>query len=132
MNPQWKTECNLGKVNNQNFVFIPHARFIDKVKYKAQAYGIKVIVREESYTSRQSALDFDPLPNYGDKNANQVLSTGRRVRGLFFRSNGQVINSDVNGCLNIGRKEFGDDWLKKLVETDKGCLMQPVTVRIGQ
>lgn len=41
-------------------------------------------------------------------------------------------NSDVNGCLNIGRKEFGDDWLKKLVETDKGCLMQPVTVRIGQ
>lgn len=100
--------------------------------YKAEEYGIKVIVREESYTSRQSALDFDPLPNYGDKNANQVLSTGRRVRGLFFRSNGQVINSDVNGCLNIGRKEFGDDWLKKLVETDKGCLMQPVTVRIGQ
>ena len=131
-NDGWKQNVNLGKVNNQNFVSIPFNRLIHMIRYKAEEYGIKVIVREESYTSRQSALDFDPLPNYGDKNANQVLSTGRRVRGLFFRSNGQVINSDVNGCLNIGRKEFGDDWLKKLVETDKGCLMQPVTVRIGQ
>ena len=99
--------------------------------YKAEEYGIKVIVREESYTSRLSALDFDPLPNFGDKNANQVLSSGKRIRGLFIRSNGQIINADVNGCLNIGRKELGDDWLKKLIDTDEGCLMQPVTVDIG-
>ena len=94
-------------------------------------WGIKVIVREESYTSRQSALDFDPLPNYGDKNANQVSSSGKRIRGLFIRSNGQKINADVNRCLNLGRKELGDEWLKKLVETNEGCLIQPVTVRIG-
>lgn len=130
-NDGWKLNINLGKVNNQNFVSIPFNRLIHMIRYKAEEYGIKVIVREESYTSRQSALDFDPLPNYSDKNANQVLSSGRRVRGLFLRSNGQVINSAVNGCLNIGRKEFGDDWLKKLVKTDQGCLMQPVTVRIG-
>ncbi len=37
----------------------------------------------------------------------------------------------MSGCLNIGRKELGDDWLKKLIETDEGCLMQPVTVHIG-
>ena len=44
-----------------------------------------------------------------------------------------VYSSEIRDFgLNIGRKEFGDDWLKKLVETDKGCLMQPVTVRIGQ
>ena len=78
-NPQWKTECNLGKVNNQNFVFIPHARFIDKVKYKAQAYGIKVIVREESYTSKASALDFDAIPNYGvdEKSVKEKFSGNR-------------------------------------------------------
>ena len=64
--------------------------------YKAEEYGIKVIVREESYTSRQSALDFDQLPTYGDKNANQVPSSGKRIGGLFIRSNGQKINADVN------------------------------------
>ena len=32
------------------------------IRYKAEEYGIKVIVREERYTSRQSALDFDQLP----------------------------------------------------------------------
>ena len=118
----------IGKVNNQNFVYVPFNRLIHMICYKAEEYGIKVIVREESYTSRLSALDFDPLPNFGDKNANQALSSGKRIRGLFIRSNGQIINADVNGCLNIGRKELGDDWLKKLIETDEGCLMQPVTV----
>ena len=130
-NEGWKQNINLGKVNNQNFVNIPFNRLIHMIRYKAEEYGIKVIVREESYTSRQSALDFDQLPNYGDKNANLVPSSGKRIGGLFIRSNGQIINADVNGCLNIGRKELGDGWLKKLVETDEGCLMQPVTARIG-
>ncbi len=130
-NEGWKQNINLGKVNNQNFVNIPFNRLIHMICYKAEEYGIKVIVREESYTSLQSALDFDQLPTYGDKNANQVPSSGKRIGGLFIRSNGQKINADVNGCLNIGRKELGDDWLKKLVETDEGCLMQPVTARIG-
>ncbi|MDY4162358.1 MAG: transposase [Sutterella sp.] len=130
-NEGWKQNICLGKVNNQHFVGIPFNRLIQMIRYKSEEYGIKVIVREESYTSRQSALDFDPLPNYGDKNANQVSSSGKRIRGLFIRSNGQKINADVNGCLNLGRKELGDEWLKKLVETNEGCLIQPVTVRIG-
>ena len=130
-NEGWKQNINLGKVNNQNFVNIPFNRLIHMICYKAEEYGIKVIVREESYTSLQSALDFDQLPTYGDKNANQVPSSGKRMGGLFIRSMGQKINADVNGCLNIGRKELGDDWLKKLVETDEGCLMQPVTARSG-
>ena len=37
----------------------------------------------DSAPSVSSALDFDPLPNDGDKNANQVLSSGTRSRGLF-------------------------------------------------
>ena len=123
--------CLQNDLGTINFVNIPFNRLINMICYKAEEYGIKVIVREESYTSRQSALDFDPLPNFGDKNANQVSSSGKRIQGLFIRSNGQIINADVNGCLNIGRKELGDDWLRKLIETDEGCLMQPVTVHIG-
>lgn len=129
-NEDVKQYINLCKVANPNFVNIPFNRLIQMIRYKAEECGIKVIVREESFTSRQSALDFDQLPNFGDKDANQVPSSGKRIGGLFIRSNGQKINADVNGCLNIGRKELGDDWLKKLVETDEGCLMQPVTVNI--
>ena len=131
-NEGWKQKINIGKVNNQHFVSIPFNRLIDMIRYKAEEIGIQVIIREESFTSRQSAFDFDPLPTHGEKNAHQVKSSGKRVRGLFIRRNGQKINADVNGCLNIGRKELGDEWLKKLLETDEGCLMQPIAVRIGQ
>ena len=43
-----------------------------------------------------------------------------------IRGNGQKINANVNGCLNIGRKELGDEWLRKLLETDEGRLMRPI------
>jgi putative transposase len=35
-NDGWKQEVNLGKVNNQKFVTIPHARLIDMISYKCQ------------------------------------------------------------------------------------------------
>ena len=40
----WKQEVELGRVNNQHFVQIPHARFIDLLTYKAQLAGIAVKV----------------------------------------------------------------------------------------
>ena len=61
-NPLWKQESSMGKRNNQNFVSIPHARFIDMLAYKAALVGIHVEVREESYTSKASFLDLDPIP----------------------------------------------------------------------
>src|SRR5260221_7010558 len=63
-NPLWKQETGMGKRNNQNFVSIPHARFIDMLTYKAALVGIQVEVREESYTSQASFLDLDPIPTY--------------------------------------------------------------------
>jgi len=55
-NDGWKQEINLGRRTNQNFVAIPHARFIEMLAYKAELVGIRVIAREESYTSRCSLL----------------------------------------------------------------------------
>jgi putative transposase len=63
-NPFWKTRVELGKENNQEFVQIPHATLLEMLTYKAEACGIKVLVTEESYTSRASFLDLDPLPTY--------------------------------------------------------------------
>lgn len=63
-NPLWKQEVNRGRHNKQNFVCIPHARFIEMLTYKAELVGIKVIVTEESYTSQASFLDLDDIPVY--------------------------------------------------------------------
>ncbi len=47
-NDGWKQECEMGKRNNQNFVQIPHARFISMLTYKAELVGITVKITEES------------------------------------------------------------------------------------
>jgi putative transposase len=42
-NPLWKQDVQLGKRNNQQFVHIPHARFIEQLTYKAKLVGIEVV-----------------------------------------------------------------------------------------
>ena len=124
-NKDWKQSIGIGRINNQKFVSIPHAELVNKIQYKAEEYGIDVIVREESYTSKASAIDLDHIPTHGkdDKSA----FSGRRVkRGLYKASNGKLVNADVNGCLNIIRKEFGNDLLRGLF--DSGCVFQPMRV----
>ncbi|MEG3933027.1 transposase [Microcoleus sp. T2B6] len=103
-NVQWKTEIDLGKQTNQNFVSIPHARLIEMLEYKARLVGIKVLEQEESYTSRSNFLDLYPIPVYG-KTDKDIVFSGRRIkRGLYKTSVGQLINSDVNASYNILRK----------------------------
>src|SRR4028118_370232 len=103
-NEQWKTEINLGKQTNQNFVNIPHSRLIEMLEYKARLAGINVIVQEESYTSRANFMGQDPIPVYG-KTKKEPMFTGKRIkRGLYKTSTGQLINSDINASYNILRK----------------------------
>ncbi|MEQ9483959.1 MAG: IS200/IS605 family accessory protein TnpB-related protein [Coleofasciculus sp. F4-SAH-05] len=59
VNEGWKQEVNLGKGHNQKFVNIPHAKLIDQITYKCELIGIKVVIQEESYTSKTSALDLE-------------------------------------------------------------------------
>ena len=63
-NTDCKQKINLGKRNNQNFVFIPYNKLIEMLSYKAEMVGIKVIFTEEYYTSKASFLDNDPIPVY--------------------------------------------------------------------
>ena len=99
-NDNWKQNINIGKKNNQSFTQIPHARLIDQITYKCQLAGIKVVVTEESYTSKTSALDLEQPVKHS-------TYLGKRVkRGLFQSSNGTRINADVNGSLQIVRKVF--------------------------
>src|SRR3984893_9425689 len=76
-NPLWKQETGMGKRNNQNFVQIPHARFIDMLTYKAALVGIQVEVREESYTSKASFLDLGRIPDYKPNDEEEHPFSGR-------------------------------------------------------
>lgn len=99
-NDNWKQNINIGKKNNQSFTQIPHARLIDQLTYKCQLAGIKVIVTEESYTSKCSALDLEPIQKHS-------IYLGKRVkRGLFKSAQGILLNADCNGSANIVRKVF--------------------------
>jgi putative transposase len=104
-NQGWKQHINIGKKNNQDFTKIPHAKLISLLTYKAQLVGIEVIMTEESYTSKASALDGDKLPVYKNKSDIKLVFSGKRVRrGLYKTNTGRIINADTNGSLNIARK----------------------------
>jgi putative transposase len=103
-NQLWKQEVEMGKRNNQNFVQIPHAKWIELLTYKAELGGIRVIVTEESYTSKASFLDRDPLPIYDPERPEEPRFTGRRDGRWYQASDKRIIHSDVTGSYNIGRK----------------------------
>ena len=97
-NDGWKQEINIGKRNNQNFVQIPHAQFVEMLTYKAELAGIQVVITEESYTSKTSFLDLEPPEK-------QESYLGRRVnRSTFRASDGRLMHADVNGSYQIIRK----------------------------
>ncbi|MCC3557149.1 transposase, partial [Microcoleus sp. PH2017_35_SFW_U_B] len=101
-NAQWKTDINLGKQTNQNFVSIPHAQ-------------------EESFTSKANFLGLDPIPVYG-KTKTEPVFTGKRIkRGLYKTSTGQLINSDVNASYNILRKAIPNAFSDGI----GSCVVQP-------
>ena len=116
-NDGWKQEIEMGKRNNQNFVQIPHARFIQMLTYKAELVGITVFITEESYTSKASFLDRDPLPVRDPNDDTRHTFSGKRVkRGLYCASGNRYINADVNGAYNIVRKVAPDAFGSEGVE----------------
>jgi IS605 OrfB family transposase len=123
-NDGWKQEVEMGKRNNQNFVQIPHARFIAMLTYKAELVGIKVLLTEESYTSKASLLDLDPLPKWKkDKSDEKHVFSGKRIkRGLYRAANGRLVNADINGAGNSIRKVVPNAFGSKGIEDGKVVL----------
>jgi putative transposase len=118
--PTWKQAIRLGRRTNQNFVGIPYARLIAMLSYKAQRVGIRVIVREETYTSKCSFLDDEPIGQH-------ERYAGRRVhRGLFRTASGQYLNADVNGSYNILAKAAPEAFALGR----RGCVVQPVRLEL--
>ena len=109
---------------NKNFVQVPIQRLAELISYKAKLQGIEVKFQEESYTSGCSALDLEAITK---KNYNK---SRRIVRGLFLSGYG-LINSDINGSLNILRKSEKciPDLIK--LKRDNGKLGSPKRIRVA-
>ena len=99
-NKNWKRNSNMSKQVNQSFVGIPHKKLIEQIIYKAEDYGINVILTEESYTSGTSFLD-NELPTKSNYNKDRRIK-----RGLFKSNSGKLINADVNASYQILKKVF--------------------------
>lgn len=128
-NKNWKQNIFIGKRNNQNFVQIPYDTLLKQIEYKALKEGIKMIITEESYTSKASFLDIDTLPMFNNKKPEKHKFSGERIhRGLYKTANNTLINADVNGSLNIGRKVFLNDLWSDRIE---GVVFHPVRFNIG-
>jgi IS605 OrfB family transposase len=131
-NPTIKQNVNLGTRNNQNFVQIPHHLFRIKLKSLCERNGLTYVEQEESYTSKASAIDGDPLPVYNADNPQTPKFSGKRVkRGLYRTASGKLVNADANGALNILRKHRAS--LSKAKENQflqriSGCLIQPFRI----
>ena len=140
-NQGWKQDVNLGRVNNQKFVYIPHSVLINQIKYKCEAAGIAVVVNEESYTSKASALDNDSMPtkHAKPKPGENVESSekktveekpkfsGKRVKRGLYKTQWGAINADVNAAANILRKVTGDAFGPAC----RGAVFSPVTITLG-
>jgi putative transposase len=74
------------------------------IRYKAERKGVQVIDREESYTSKASFLNHDPIPTFGEEH--QTIFSGYRSTRAFYKIKGSkvLIHADVNGAFNIVRK----------------------------
>ena len=111
--------------HTKSFVQIPQQELVNKIKYKAELAGLKVIIVNESYTSGCSAIDLEPI------NKTNYNKSRRITRGLFKTNNGMLINADVNGALNILRKYIKG--IPKAVQTvrDNGRLDSPLRIRVA-
>ena len=120
-NKEWKQNSTLSKKVNQHFIQIPFNILIQQIQYKAEEFGIEVILTEESYTSGTSFLD-NELPAKENYNKSR-----RKHRGIFKSNNGTLINADVNGAFQILKKVFPNAYANGV----EVVVFQPIKVNCG-
>lgn len=110
VNPLWKQNSRIGKINNQKFVSMPIALLRSMITYKALNAGIKIIEQEESYTSKADITTKDYIPTYGVDDKDVQFSGLRIKRGLYRCADGTILNADCLAAANIMRKAVPDIW----------------------
>lgn len=111
---------------SKSFVQVPIQRLVELVKYKAKLEGIKVILVNESYTSGCSAIDLEEINKIN-------YNKSRRIKRGLFQAGNKIINSDVNGSINIMRKYLKDKCIPKMIRQirDNGVMDTPKRIRVA-
>ncbi len=90
-------ESKLSSIIDQMLSLLPHGRVSKQIEYKAEEYGIKTILVDESYTSGVGSLKDVAVSK------ENYTPEARKHRGLFKSILG-LVNADVNGARNILKK----------------------------
>ncbi|MEG3987889.1 transposase [Microcoleus sp. S28C3] len=122
-NVAWKQNLALAQKTHQTFVVISYAKLREMIAYKAELVGIEVTVTEESYTSKCSFWDLEPV-------GKQESYQRKRVkRGLFRSLNQTLINSNVNAALlNMIKKINGNSPFEECRNRIEVFAVSPVRV----
>ncbi|EGT3682197.1 RNA-guided endonuclease InsQ/TnpB family protein [Clostridioides difficile] len=127
-NADYKININPEKASKQQFTQISLGALREQVENLCSQYGISYVEQEESYTSKASFLDNDNIPTFDPHSTNEYKFSGRRIkRGLYKSAEGLIINSDVNGALNIMKKSKQNIDFNKL---SIGFLASPIRLRV--
>ena len=97
-NQNWKDHVNIGRKNNRDFYQIPYLRLIKKLSLALKLRNKILLIVKESYTSKCDGLALEEIKYHEEYQGNRIL------RGLFSSSKHKLINSDINGAINIMRK----------------------------
>jgi IS605 OrfB family transposase len=130
-NKGFKSNANMGRLNNQKFVQMPLGKLKNRLKQLCELHGIRFEETEEAYTSKASYLDGDSLPKFGEKPDGWKASGKRVQRGLYQSADGSIVNADLNGAANILRKvasKLGID----LSQLGRRCLTTVARIRLWQ
>lgn len=130
-NEGFKSNANMGRLNNQKFVQMPLGKLKDRLKQLCELHGINFQETEEAYTSKASYLDGDSLPVFGEKPDGWKASGKRVRRGLYQSANGSIVNADLNGAANILRKVASNLGLD-LSRLSRRCLTTAARMRLWQ
>lgn len=118
-NKNWKQQINIGKKNNQHFVQLPFYKLINQLQYKAEELGIDTTKQDEAHTSKCSFLDNESIEHHNNY-------VGKRTsRGIFKSKKNILINADVNGALNIGRKAIPNAFSKEMADEIEDVGLHP-------
>ena len=122
-NDDWQRYSNIGRQNNQTFSSIPYNKLINMMQYKAEEHGIKVIIREESHTSKCSFFDNESIGHH-DK------YVGKRKGGLFRTAKGYIVNADVNGGFDIVKKAVPNAFQKWIADGIEDAVGHPLRLEV--
>ncbi len=115
-----KNGKHLGKLTNQNFQYIPHGLFKQKLKSKCDYYSISYHEVDESSTSQACS------------SCGNVNECNRKYRRLYgCRNCGSLLNADVNGAISILiQKQVAPKSVLPLRMGGSGGVNLPVRIRL--